>query len=70
MPHAVLRQVAPLTDDPEPTDPLAMLPVRDVVVMTYIVATGISGLRWPVPGADDLAALRRELARREGRVAA
>ena len=50
--------------------PLSPLPARDLVVLCFIVKLGISRLRWPVPGGDDLAALRDELRRREGRVAA
>ena len=45
--------------------PLAALSARDLVVMTFIVGLGISRLRWPVPGGDDLSALRSELRRRE-----
>ena len=50
--------------------PLARIPARDLVVLCFIVKPGISRLRWPVPGDDDLGALRHELLRRETAVAA
>jgi hypothetical protein len=50
--------------------PLAHLPVRDLVVLVYIVGTGISRLRQDWRVDDDLAALRRELRTREQEVAA
>ena len=45
--------------------PLSALPARDLVVLCFIVKLNISRLRWPVPGGDDLAALRHELGARE-----
>jgi hypothetical protein len=61
-----MHRPAPFVNDA----PLSRLPARDLIVMMYVVALGISRLRWPVPGGDDLAALRHELRRREGLVAA
>ena len=56
-----MHRPAPFVDDA----PLFRLPARDLIVMLYIVGLGISRLRWPVPGGDDLTALRSELRRRE-----
>ena len=61
-----MHRPAPFVNDA----PLSRLPARDLVVMFFIVTLGISRLRWPVPGGDDLGALRDELRRREGLVTA
>lgn len=49
-----------------PTHPaLRRLSTADLVFLCYIVSTGISELRWTVPGAMGLDLLRAEFARRE-----